>query len=131
MLVICYQQISSTFAPNDTAASCYTTTDLSLNDWKNQNPNTKVDMVFDQTDELSTKQLSQKEKFDLHCHYLGFDSDDYLAEIYDNHNHKCLFVGFLPRNTKYKCRLYDTETQQYYKVSPKYIKCRMEKYKEQ
>lgn len=121
MLVICYKETS----PNN-GLNKYDTTHGSITQWKEQHPMAIVEYVFDHLDDTLYQERHQQDLFNHWCGIYDFKPEDYNKPLYDNKGHLCRFVGFIPKNRKYNCRIYDTETDCYYKVSPLYVRTRLQ-----
>ena len=79
--------------------------------------------VFELNSDLNLSDAIQKSEFNKYAKQYGFDTDDYKAKLLTDgvHQETCTLIGFLPRNTKFKCQCIG-EDGHHYKMTPKYVK---------
>ncbi len=92
------------------------------------NPGIKIIHVFDASQDMLYRDFIEKKEFISHCYEYGFDESDYKRDfINPRTGNKMLFVGFLPRNTKYKALLIDTVTGAEIKATLFYVQRNLQK----
>ena len=118
MLVICYQE---------NGVRSYTMTNLDVNDFQKEHPELTIEMVFDKDDEKFTKDTMQSMSFRTYMGRYGFEESDMNAEFQDAKGTATYrFVGFIPHARKYNCRCENIRTGASYKMTPGYVKTRLE-----
>lgn len=110
MILICYLSESNQKNYN---------TFKNIDEFKSKNPNCDIEYMFDLQDEQNNREIEQMERFNFYCHQYGFTKDDYKHPLIIENKYKGVLVGFLPQNTKYKCRIYVPTENKYYKITPK------------
>lgn len=84
-------------------------------------PDKKIIEIFDTEDGLLHNEQHEKQEFEKYCTMYFFNPNDYYK--YVCHNDKVYrFIGFLPQNTKYKARLFDTIRGCYIKATLDYVR---------
>lgn len=84
---------------------------FSVISYETDNPGVKIMHVFDASQDIIHRASVEKQEFITHCHEYGFSESDYKRSfISPRTGNLTIFVGFLPRNTKYKALLVDTVT---------------------
>lgn len=85
-------------------------------------PDAHVTAVFKANNNIFDAAAQEEENFINNCRNYGFEPEDYRRPVSDGYgNPKYLFIGFLPRNTKYKARLFNKETGRYIKATLEFV----------
>lgn len=98
-----------------------------INEFKSKKPDCDIEYAFNLQD--GQNEIEQIERFNCYCHQYGFTEDDYKHPLIVEDKYEGILVGFLPRNTKYKCRVYIPSENQYYRMTPKCCKELIDEYK--
>lgn len=81
-------------------------------------PDAELSYAFDESADIIDAENSAKKQFALYAPNYGFEPSDYMRKLCLGQAHtEYLLVGFIPRNRKYKCRIYDPAEKKYYKIS--------------
>ena len=78
---------------------------------------------------MKLRETIEKEHLENYAIIFGFKQEDYKANLILSGGDECLFTGFLPQNTKYKCQAIRISDGYKYKVTPSGIRNGMERYK--
>lgn len=113
-LMICYADTINTL-------TTFETTNLSMDEYKKANPQKEILYAFNMQNEITQDQYRTEQYFNAHCIEYGFLPTDLNREFFNQQGHTCELVGLLPRNRKYKCRIFDRNEKKYYKVTPQYV----------
>lgn len=93
--------------------------EFDINTFKKQNPSIIVTNVFKSNDNIINASNTERADFEKYCAMYGFSPEDYKAEILNPQaSRRHILVGFLPRNNKYKIRLYCPDTGRYSTTTP-------------
>lgn len=93
-----------------------------IDEFKSKHPDCSIEYMFNLRDEQNKIEIEQMERFNFYCRQYGFTEDDYKHPLIIENKCEGILVGFLPQNTKYKCRAYVPSENKYYKMTPKHCK---------
>lgn len=98
------------------------TTDIS--EFNQKYPGVIPTYIFDMNTELQMSDNIQKTEFEKYASMFGFTQNDYKAHLSTRgvHPEECEFIGFLPQNRKYKCRVISVQNGHKYKMTPDYVR---------
>lgn len=87
-------------------------------------PGQTVTAVFNSETDLLMSANKEKTEFRLMCYDYGFRENDYGRYMNDARfgTSAVIFVGFLPKNRKYKALLYNTVTRRHIKATINYVR---------
>jgi len=108
----------STYIENDT----FNVTKF-LNDHPDMHFNdVHVTKIFNENDDLLTKMQTEEDRFKDYCNFYGFNTHDYGMRIrHPVTKEILLFVGFLPKNHKYKALLRNELTKKMTKATFSFV----------
>lgn len=94
---------------NEKREKAYDDTSLTIDEWKAQNPNCVFKHMFQLKDGIIEQKTKEKEDFERYCHFYGFEPCDYNT-ILNINQVEYRFIGFIPKNRKWVCKIQDIET---------------------
>ena len=121
MFVICYIQIPQGEKSYDVFEN--------IDEFNEKYPDCIPVYIFNKDDECNTKQASEFEHFRTYCRLYGFDENDYKQQFKMHNSYNAQLIDFIPRNRKYTCRVFVKRENKYYKMTPKYVKEQIKKYR--
>lgn len=93
-------------------------TDMTPFQYKYANPDKELVYAFDTETELTQNENKILEQWNWYAEKYGFSHRDRNAVMTNTTNgHKLQFIGFIPSNRKYKCRVKDLTTGKNYKMT--------------
>lgn len=108
--VICY---------TENGVKSFEETDMTPFQYRYANPDKAILYAFDMSAELTHNEDEVLKQWDKYAEKYGFSHKDRDAVITDKKGgHKLQFIGFIPSNHKYKCRVKDLDTGKNYKMTP-------------
>lgn len=78
--------------------------------------------VFNNENDLLVDREVSRAHFNIYHRAYGFNDDDLNRCFKSPAGDICRFIGFLPKNKKYKCRIYNTNTKCYHKATVDYVR---------
>lgn len=120
MLIICYTQTTTGQKSYDEFKD--------IDEFKTKHPDCTLQYIFNSEDECNIIEVSQAENFRNYCRIYGFEENDYKRVFKTHDGYDAQLIGFAPNNRKYKCRAFIKSKNQYYKMTPEYVKRQIEEY---
>lgn len=100
----------------------YTTTNMTLEEWRNKNNTATIIKAFYSSNDISTYDEDIKQNFLNSCYYLGLQPSDLGRQFkHPKTGHMMEIVGYKPRNNKYPMIIKDMVTNQRFKVTPRFV----------
>ena len=121
MFLICYMQMPTGQKSYDKFEN--------IDEFKTKHPDCIPQYVFNDKDECNATAASQAEHFRTYCRLFDFEENDYKQTFKTHDGYDAQLVDFIPRNRKYKCRVFVESEDRYYKMTPEYVKQQIEKYR--
>lgn len=97
---------------------------IDIEEYCSRNPSKTILYIFEEADNQVDIIDNEKLAFITQCKDYGFTPSDYKRKI-KTPSTTYLLVGFLPRNTKYKFKLYNTKNGRYIKTTAKFVVANM------
>lgn len=117
MYIICYEDYCF--------QKGYEETDLEPKEWVKQNPTLNLVYAFNREQDVLYKDSKEEREFITLCNHYGFETDDYKREIVNGKGEKLVFIGFLPQNRKYKCKLINLDTGRGVKATTDWVQVQL------
>lgn len=81
------------------------------------NPDKRIVGIYEENTNLLTQDDNRRKEFETYCRYYDFLPEHYNCRVTPNYR----FIGFLPKNRKYKALLYNETTNHYTKATLAFV----------